>query len=169
VCLFVFIIIYCYRVVAINQQGQGSFSPLAVLPILPVTPMGLAPIVPVGPTSSQTCVVPAPKNFGKRKYVFPQMQVQIGKHSCAVYVKPDLTFRRVWEDIGVGRSWETQQYITARLTLKNATTTIHLTTQTLLDGVVRVGDKLFVEIMQDVSIEIRLGCRVSSTSFTATV
>jgi len=39
-------------------------------------------------------------------------------------VKLDLTFHRVWEDIGVGRSWETQQYITVRLTLKNATTSI---------------------------------------------
>ena len=57
------------------------------------------------------------------------MQVQIGKHSCAVYVKPNLTFRRVWEDIKVGRSWDTQQYIAARLTLKNATTSVHLTTQ----------------------------------------
>jgi len=128
-------------VAAINKQGQGRLSPLAVLPILPGTPMGLAPVVPVGPTSSQTGLVPAPKRFGKDKHVFPQMQVQIGKPSCAVYVKPDLTFRRVWEDIGVGRSWETHQYITARLTLKNTTTSIHLTTQPLLDRVVRVGDK----------------------------
>jgi len=85
------------------------------------------------------------------------MQVQIGKHSCAVYVKPDLTFRRVWEDIGVGRSWETQQYVTTRLTLKNATTSIHLTTQPLLARVVRVGDKLIVEIMQEASVEISTG------------
>jgi len=82
------------------------------------------------------------------------MQVKIGRHSCAVYVKPDLTFRRVWEDIRVGRSCEAQQYITARLTLKNTTTSIHLTTQPLLDRVVRVGDKLVVEIMQEASVEI---------------
>jgi len=149
--------IVCCRVAAINQQGQGSFSPIAVLPILPVIPMGLAPVVPVGPTSSQTCLEPAPKSFGKHKHAFPQMRVQIGKYTCAVYVKPDLTFRRVWEDIGVGRSWETQQYITARLTLKNATTSIHLTTQPLLDRVVRVGDKLIVEIMQGASVEISTG------------
>ena len=127
--------IVCCRVAAFSTQGQGPFSPLAVLQILPGTAVGLAPVVPVGPTSSQTCLVPAPKRFGNHKHVFPQMQVQIGKHSCAVYVKPDLTFRRVWEDIRVGRSWEAQQYITARLTLKNATTSIHLITQPLLDKI----------------------------------
>jgi len=116
--------IVCCRVAAISTQGKRPFSPLAILPILPGTAVGFAPVVLVGPTSSQTCLVPAPKRFGKHKHVFPQMQVQIGKH----YVKPDLTFRRVWEDIKVGRSWDAQQYITARLTLKNATTTIHLTT-----------------------------------------
>ena len=87
--------IVCCRVAAINKQGQGPFSPLAVLLILPGTPVGLAPVVPVGPTSSQTCLVPAPKRFGRHKHVFPQIQVQIGKHSCAVHVKPDLAFRRV--------------------------------------------------------------------------
>jgi len=85
------------------------------------------------------------------------MQVQIGKHSCAVYVKPDLTFRRVWEDVKVGRSWDAQQYITARLTLKDATTSMHLTTQPLLDRFVRVGDKLVVELMQEASVEISTG------------
>jgi len=149
--------IVCCRVAVINTQGQGPFNPLAVVLILPGTPMGLTPVVPVGPTSSQTCLVPAPKRFGMHTHVFPQMQVQIGKHSCAVYVRPDLTFRRVWEDIGVGKSWETQQYITARLTLKNATTSIHLTTQPLLSELCGVGDKLIVEIMQEASVEINIG------------
>jgi len=85
------------------------------------------------------------------------MQVQIGKHSCAVYVKPDLTFHRVWDDIKVGRSWDVQQHITARLTLKNAITSMHLTTQPLLDRFVRVGDKLVVELIQEASIEISTG------------
>jgi len=85
------------------------------------------------------------------------MQVQIGRYSFAVYVKPDLTFRRVWEDIRVGRSWEAQEYITTGLTLKNGTDSIHLTTQPLLDRVVRVGENLVVEIMQEASVEIHTG------------